>query len=47
MTEEALRRMIAEEIAAAMAKFKPQSESHKQTIPITQRVETSNNYKPV
>jgi hypothetical protein len=46
-TEEALRIMIAEEIFAAMAKFKPQSKSRRETIPFTQRDEASNNYKHI
>jgi hypothetical protein len=42
-----MRKLITEEIAAAMAKFKPQSESCKEIIPSIQRDEASNNYKPV
>jgi hypothetical protein len=45
-TGEALRRIIAEEIFAAMANFKPQPESRRETVPVTPREEASNNYKP-
>jgi hypothetical protein len=39
--------MIVKEIVAAMAKFKPQSESRRETIPVTQNEEDINNYKPL